>query len=78
MLRPWDRDAERRQKAGAQQVLMCIVRVEQRLSRQSLLHNAKRGSEYDDRGPAATPATYHFSDQQGATAVQRNEQHQGW
>jgi hypothetical protein len=44
-------------------VLVRVVRVEQRLGRQSLFHNAEGSGEYDDRGPAA--------------AVQRNEHHQG-
>lgn len=75
--RPWDGDAKRRYEAGAQQVLMRIIRIEERLSCQSLLHDAVGRGEYDDGGPAASPVAYHFSDQDSATAVQRNEQHQG-
>jgi hypothetical protein len=37
---------------------MRVVRVEQRLGRQSLLDNAEGSGEYDDRGPAAAPAAY--------------------
>jgi hypothetical protein len=56
---------------------MRIVRIEERLSCQSLLHDAVGRREYDDGGPAASPAAHYFSDQDSATAVQRNEQHQG-
>jgi hypothetical protein len=63
--------------AGAQQVLVRVVRVEQRLGRQSLFHNAEGSGEYEDRGPAAATAAYDFPDQNRAAAVQRNEHHQG-
>jgi hypothetical protein len=53
--RPWDGDAKRRYEAGAQQVLMRIIRIEERLSCQSLLHDAVGRGEYDDGGPAASP-----------------------
>src|SRR4029453_15039473 len=49
--------------AGAQQVLVRVVRVEQRLGRQSLFHNAEGSGEYDDRGPAAPTAAHGFPDQ---------------
>jgi hypothetical protein len=44
--RPWDGDAKRRYEAGAQQVLMRIIRIEERLSCQSLLHDAVGRGEY--------------------------------
>ena len=56
---------------------MRVVRVEQRLGCQSLLDDAEGRGEYDNRGPATTPAAYHFPDQESAAAVERNEQHQG-